>query len=92
MLTIILGKSARGTEIQITSADQPLARRVYNNILRASLKADKCTKTLYHGPVRSGEYTYLIHVPGLEYELACKRMGQLWPDAERSYPQSLIGG
>lgn len=92
MLTLMISKSSKGTEIQIASPDVEMARKVYRNFLRASLKIDQCTKTLYQGPVKSGDYAFLIHCPGLDYELACKRVAQLWPEARRSYPLSLIGG
>lgn len=92
MLTIVISKPAKGTIIHIASSDQTMLRRVYRHFLRASLRLDQCTRTIFQGTVLSGEYAYEIHCPGLDYNLACDRVAELWPDGERSYPQALIGG
>lgn len=91
MLQIFISKSTKGTEVQMTSADTAMLKRVYRVFLKAALKGDKCTKTLYAGPVRSGEFSYLVHCPGLSYEQACLRVAQIMPDGVHSYSQSLIG-
>jgi hypothetical protein len=92
MLTITIEKPVKGTIIQLTSADTNMLRRVYRHFLRASLRHDQCTRTTYQGAVRSGEYSYVIYCPGLDYNLACDRVAELWPEGERSYPLPLIGG
>lgn len=93
MVQISVEKALKGCEIQISADEYDTARRVYRSFLRASLKADKCTKTTWQGQTSNGNYSYRIAVPGLPYVVACERVAQLFPSGERtSYPHPLIGG
>lgn len=93
MLQLTIVKARKGTDIDISADNFEDARRVYRTFLKASLKLDKCTKTIWQGQKSNGNYGYTISVPGLPYVVACERVGHLWPEAERtSYPHPLIGG
>jgi hypothetical protein len=92
VITIVISKATRGTDIQISGDDLVTLRKMYKAILGASLRVDKCAKLLWHGNVASGEYSFLLTVPGLPYEVACTRMASQFPTLEHSYPQTLIGG
>lgn len=92
MLQLMLEKAKKGTIITVSSDSFEDAQRAYRSFLRASIKLDRCTKTTWQGQTSSGWSAYVIEVPGLPYVVACERIAKLWPEAERSYPQLLIGG
>lgn len=93
MFQIMLEKLSQGTDVTISADNYQDARRAYQNILRASIKLDKCTKTIRQGTTSNGWYSFQIRVPGLPYVVACERIAKLWPDAETTrYPHPLIGG
>lgn len=92
MMTICVSRMTKGTEIQISSSDLPALRRVYRIVFEASLKVDKCTKLAWHGTVLNGDYSFMLWVPGLDYDLACDRVAELFEGPVNRYPSSLIGG
>lgn len=92
MVTITVSKAIKGCDIQISSEDLPMLRKMYRAILGASLRVDKCAKLIWHGPVASGDYSFLLTVPNLPYEVACERIASQFPTLENRYPRHLIGG
>ena len=92
VITIIISKATKGCDIQVSGSDVPVLRKMYRAILGASLRVDKCAKLIWHGNVASGDYSFLLTVPNLPYEVACERMASQFPTLERSHPQTLIGG
>jgi len=92
VITIMISKATKGTDIQVSGDDTVTLRKMYKAILGASLRVDKCAKLYWHGTVASGEYSFLLTVPGLPYEVACNRMASQFPTLENRYPHTLIGG
>jgi len=92
MITIMISKATKGTDIQISGDDIVTLRKMYKAILGASLRVDKCAKLYWHGQVANGDYSFMLVVPGLPYTVACERMASQFPTLERSHPHTLIGG